>query len=62
MSAKMRVCLKSRLLKFQPKEFLRLRGVKGCKCIHLSIDLGQNWGESPDSSLGNGHKSYCNGS
>lgn len=58
MSAKTRACLKSRLLKSQPKEFLGLRGVKGCKRIHLSIDLGQNWGQSPESSLGNGHKSY----
>lgn len=58
MSAKTRACLKSRLLKSQPKEFLGIRGVKGCKRIHLSIDLGQNWGQSPESSLGNGHKSY----
>lgn len=58
MSAKMRAYLKSKLLKSQPKEFLGLRDVKGCKHIHLSIDLGQNWGQSPESSLGNGNKSY----
>jgi len=38
-SAKMIVCVKPRLLTSQSKGFLRLRGVKECKCIHLSIDL-----------------------
>lgn len=62
------VCKNETLFKAQASEisaqrvFLRLKGVKGCKCIRLSIDLGQNLGESPDSSLGDGHKSYCNGS
>lgn len=61
-SAKMRACLKSRLLKSRPKEFLSSRGVKGCKCIHLSYRLRSKLGSKSWEQLGQRTQKLLNGS